>query len=68
MSKIRPLGNITEDMEKLLFEMVDDHDLQWGEILNLVHGHLAIHLPNAQEEYEDNSSPVFYYGAEDGED
>jgi hypothetical protein len=61
-SKIRPLGDITHDLEKTLQEMVERHDLQWGEILNIVRGYLEVHCPEAQEEYLDGSNPVFYYG------
>jgi len=42
--------------------MCIDHDLQWADVLNLVRGYLEVHMPGAQEEYLDNSSPVFYYG------
>lgn len=60
---LRPLGQITGDLEPLLLEMADDHDMQWGEILNIIHGYLLVHCPDAQEQYtEDGSSPVFYYG------
>lgn len=63
INAIRPLGNITLELEKLLSEMIEDHDLQWGEILGLVHTWLQIHAPEAREEYcSDNSSPIFYYG------
>ena len=62
MKKLRPLGQITEDLEPLILEMVDKHHLQFGEILNLIHGYLVIHCPHAQEEYKDGSSPTFYYG------
>jgi hypothetical protein len=62
---MRRLGDITQDLEDLVSEMVDDHDLQWGEILNIVHGYLVVHRPDAQEEYEEGDSPVFYYGPED---
>lgn len=62
MNKIRPLGKNLLDMEKLLIEMVEDHDLQWGDILNLVYGYLKIHLPDAQEEYMNGERPEFYYG------
>ena len=54
--KGRKLGDI------LLDEMMDTHDLQWGDVLNLVHGHLEIHRPDAQEEYEEGGNPVFRYG------
>lgn len=60
--KIRPLGKLLLEMEVLLDEMVDSHDLQWGDILNLIHGHLVIHRPDAQEKYLDDSSPIMYYG------
>lgn len=58
----RPLGHILLDMEKLILEMTDDHDLQWGDILNLVRGYLEVHCPNAQEEYTAGGNPEFYYG------
>jgi len=60
--KIRKLGDILLDLEEVLDEMVDSHDLQWGDILSLIHGHLVSHRPDAQEEYLDKTSPVYYYG------
>ncbi len=63
---MRPMGEILYDMEELIGEMTDDHDLQWGDILNLVYGYLEVHCPEAQEIYEDDGSgPVFYYGPEE---
>lgn len=59
---MRPLGDVSLDLEKVLEEMVDQHDLQMGEILNLVRGWLEIHRPDSREQYLDNSSPIFYYG------
>lgn len=59
--KLRKAGQITEDLELLLLELVD-HDLQHGEILNLIRGYLEIHAPESKEVYEDGSSPEFYYG------
>lgn len=60
---LRPMGDIMLDMEKLLFEMGVDHDMQWNEILGLVHSWLKVHLPSQQEVYEDGGeSPEFYYG------
>jgi hypothetical protein len=56
------MGDIMLDMEPLLLEMAVDHDLQWGDILHLVHGYLKVHTPGAQEEYLDGSHPEFYYG------
>lgn len=51
-----------------LEEVIDENDLQWGDILNLVHGHLQVHRPDAQEEYTEGGNPVFYYGPEEGLD
>ena len=59
---MRRLGDITLDLEVLITEMIDDHDLQWGEILGLVFTNLQIHRPDAQEEYDAGGSPIFYYG------
>lgn len=61
--KIRPLGNITSDLEPLLLEMAYEHDLQHGEILNIVRGYLEIHCPGAKEEFVDGDEIVFYYGS-----
>lgn len=63
MKKSRKMGETLLDLENILDEMIDTHDLQWGDILNLVHGHLVIHRPDAKEVYEeDDTSPEFYYG------
>lgn len=65
--KIRPLGDNLLDLEKVVTSMVEEHDLQFGDILNLVYGYLAVHFPEAQEKYEeDNDTPVFYYGPREG--
>jgi hypothetical protein len=60
--KLRPLGHTLLDLEKLLLEMTVDHDLQWGDVLNLVRGYLEVHVPGAQEQYTAGGSPIFYYG------
>lgn len=61
MGKLRPLGSVTQDIEPLLEEMVDGHELQVSEILHLVWSWLVIHRPDSVEEYiEDGSSPIFY--------
>lgn len=59
---MRPAGDITLDMEVLLEELVDDHELQMGEILALVKAWVEIHRPDAVEQYQDGSSPEYYYG------
>lgn len=62
---LRPLGEVTSDMEDLLLEMVCVHELQWGEVLNLIKGYLEVHCPDGQEQYEEGGRPVFYYGPEE---
>lgn len=62
---IRPLGDITGDLEVLLLEMVEDHDLQLGEILALVKGWTEIHAPDAIEQYVDDTTPIYLYGHAD---
>lgn len=63
--KLRPVGQILLDLEPLLQELVCDHDLQWGDVLNLVRGYLEVHLPGGQEQYTAGGNPVFYYGPEE---
>lgn len=55
---LRPVGDIMLDMEKLLFELHDDHDMQHGEVLYLINGWQKIHCPEQIEEYEDGTHPV----------
>ena len=59
------MGEILFDLEDVLDELIDSYGLQWGDIFDRVHKHLVQHRPDAQEEYEDGGSPVFYYGAGD---
>ena len=62
---LRPMGDVISDLEAVVQEMVGSHDLQWGDILNLVHGYLRVHNPEAQEEYTTGGNPEFYYGPKD---
>lgn len=63
MKKLRRFGDVTQSLETVLSEMAWDHDLQHGEILNIVRCWLEIHHPAGREVYvEDDSSPEFYYG------
>jgi len=59
---LRPLGEVLLDLEPLILEMAYDHDLQWGDVLNVVKGYLEVHCPEAQERYVKGGNPVFYYG------
>jgi hypothetical protein len=56
------MGEILLDLEPLIEEMVDGHELEWGDVLSLVHGYLEVHYPTAREQYMDGTHPVFYYG------
>lgn len=61
--KIRPLGEILLDIEPLILEAAEDHDLQHGDFYGILHAYLDVHLPDNKEVYtEDGSSPVFFYG------
>lgn len=58
--KLRKVGDIMLDMEELLFELHEGHDMQHGEVLYLINGWQKIHTPLQVEEYEDGSHPVLY--------
>jgi hypothetical protein len=60
--RLRPMGEIVGELERVVQEMVGDHDLQWGDVLSLVHGYLRVHNPGAREEYSAGGYPEFYYG------
>jgi hypothetical protein len=65
--KLRRVGDIMLDMEKLLFELHIDHDMQHGEVLNLVYGWQKVHVPNQVETYTiDKTHPIMYYGPVEG--
>lgn len=62
--KIRPMGKVLLDLELILDELLVNHDLQWGDVLSLVHGHMMVHNPKSRETYTAGGHPVFYYGPE----
>lgn len=66
MAKIERLGDIMHELEAVVTKMVKQHDLQHGEILNLVNGYLEVHYPEAKEEYITGGEPKFYYGPKEG--
>ena len=59
---MRKMGDILLDLEVVLDEMVDSQELQFGDILNLVYGHLIVHRPDAREQYISGGNPQFNYG------
>ena len=50
---MRKLGDILLDLEDVLTEMIEDHELQTGDVLSLVKSYIDVHHPQAIEEYED---------------
>lgn len=62
----RPIGDVFLDLEVLIDELIDVHELQWGDVLWWVFGHLKIHRPDAREEYEEGGHPLFHYGTKEG--
>lgn len=60
--KLRPLGDITDDLEPLLLEMVVKHKMQNHEILGLVYAYLRAHCPDSEEVYDDGTPVEYYYG------
>lgn len=59
MKKLRPLGDITDAMEPLLEEMIDQHGLQKHEIQALIAGWVDLHRPGAIERYTDGNIPIY---------
>lgn len=49
--KLRRVGDIMLDMEKLLFELHIDHDMQHQEVLGLIHWWQRSHVPGQAPEY-----------------
>ena len=50
---MRPYGEIMCEMEPLLEEMCDDHEMQLHEVLGSVEAWVKFHRPDAIEELED---------------
>ena len=63
--KLRPLGDITQDLEPLYQEMAWGHKLQFHEMLGIHYSYLKSHLDESLERYNDGTDPVFFYGHED---
>lgn len=61
MKRLRPLGKITDEMEPLIQEMVEQHQMQAHEIIGIIYLYLQSHCPEAIEIYEDESSPILKY-------
>lgn len=65
--KKRTIGKLLLELEELLDEAIDVHELQTGDILSLIFSHLQVHRPDAFEEYTDGTGrPEMYYGVKRG--
>lgn len=62
MAKMRKLGVVLLDLEPLLDEMAEQHELQLSDILALIKMHLEVHNPGCIEEFLDGTKPLFFYG------
>lgn len=59
---MRPLGKITSDLEVLLEEMIDKHDMQRHEIIGIIDSWITLHRPDALEVYTKTGKiPRIYY-------
>ena len=65
-TSLRPLGDITDQMEPLLRELGLVHKLQRNEILYLISGYIDAHMPECVEQYTDGTKSVVYVGHMDG--
>ncbi len=65
MKKTKTIGASLLDLEIILDELVDRHELQYGDILSLVLSYLTVHRPDAQETYLNGEHPVFFYGVKE---
>ena len=62
---MRPLGKITDDMEKLMLEMIDEHDMQAYEIMGIIWSWMVAHRPVALDYYTDGKHCIMYLGHPD---
>lgn len=60
--KLRKMGDIMFDVEDIIQEMVYEHGMQAYEIMGLIYSYIQSHAPEAIEEYEDGTNPVYFYG------
>lgn len=60
---MRLVGDIYCELEEIYDELIDDHNMQMGDMLYWLWGHLKIHRQDCIERYmDDGSSPIFKYG------
>ena len=66
MSNVQPMGQLTQELEDVVSKMIDQHALQNGEVMNILHGYLQVHYPKNHEPYVDGTHPFYFYGHADG--
>ena len=64
---MRALGKITDKLELLIEEMVEDHELQRYEIIALVNDYIKVHYPSAIETPIDGGQFILEYKYVKGE-
>jgi hypothetical protein len=65
LKKPRALMDILLDAEPYIIELMEGHDLEWGDVDALMFRYLETHFPESREEYTDGKHPVRYYGHPD---
>lgn len=58
--KIRPFGDVMTDLEKILYELHIDHDMQHGEVVYGINGWQKIHVPDKMEPFIDGTKPMMH--------
>lgn len=59
---MKTTGEILLDIEPHLEALVDEQELQAGDVLALIHAWLTVHRPECFEQYTEGGKPEFYYG------
>lgn len=58
---MRPLGQITDDLEPLLYEILEDHELQRYEVVALINDFIKVHYPDALENPTEGGKFIIEY-------
>lgn len=58
---LRALGDVTNDLELIMFELVHEHKLQAHEVIGIIYMWIQVHYPDALEVYEDGTNPLLTY-------
>lgn len=61
-AKIQPLGDLHLELEAVVQKIMDQHNIQWSDMIWNLYGYLEAHYPGHRETYLDGTHPVLYYG------